>query len=175
VNGPIPQSLRFNFGFLLEAPVGTKRAIDLAYPHLRLEEVTLAPLEGSFSAGRTSSGIYVGGLLHTQIMTECSRCLTEVAIPASLELDDLFYYPPGIAPPGEYIVTDGGFVDLGPLVRELSLLEIPMQVICRPECKGMCPECGADWNETTCACKQETIDPRLAVLKTLLDADDETT
>ena len=173
MNGPIPQNLRFNFGFLIEAPVGTKRVVDLAYPRLRLEEVTLAPLEGTFTAGRTSRGIYVAGDLGTKIVTGCSRCLNQVAVPATLTLDDLFYFPPSSAPPGEYGVTDGGFVDLGPLVRELSLLEIPMQVLCRPDCAGLCPECGVNWNEETCDCEQETIDPRLAKLKELLDATEE--
>ena len=172
MNGPIPTQLRFNFGFLLDAPVGTKRITELEYPGLRLDEVVLTPLEGEFSATRTSRGIYIVGSLETQVIAECSRCLVDVALPSTLALEALFFYPPSSTPPGELFITDGGEVDLGPVVRELSLLEIPMQVFCQPDCQGLCPVCGVNRNDETCACADDDIDPRFAALKKLLDSGD---
>lgn len=162
--------LRFNFGFLLEANLGTSRTIELDYPSILLEdEVTLEPLTGSFQAIRNSKGIYVTGKLQSNIESECARCLTPSSLPILIELDDLFYHPPHTTPTGEFSVGEDGFIDLAPLVRQLSLLELPMQHFCRPDCKGLCPNCGQNLNEETCHCEVERIDPRLSSLRDLLE------
>lgn len=163
--------LKFNFGFLLEADLGTSRAYELDYPAVHLEEeLVLSPLTGNFTAIRNSRGIYITGQLHTQIEAECSRCLDTVQLPITLQLDDLFYYPPHTTPPGEFAVGEDSFIDLAPLVRQLSMLETPMQPICKPDCKGLCVECGQNLNEAECDCEVDDIDPRMAALKALLDS-----
>ncbi len=162
--------LRFNFGFLLEAITGTSRTMELDYPSILLEDdVTLTPLKGSFQAIRNSKGIYITGGLHSNVGAECARCLDPVHLAITIQLDELFYYPPQSTPPGEFSVGEDGFLDLAPLVRQLSLLEIPMQPFCRSDCKGICAECGQNLNEATCDCEIDTIDPRLASLRSLLD------
>ena len=66
--------LRFNFGFLLEADYGTIRQIELDYPSIKLsEDVTLTPLVGSFTATRTTEGIYIQGQLESSMSLECVR------------------------------------------------------------------------------------------------------
>lgn len=165
-----PSRLRFNFGFLLEANLGASRTIELDYPSILVEdEITLEPLTGSFQAIRNSKGIYVTGTLKSNIESECARCLTPVLLPIPITLDDLFYSPPQSAPPGELIVGEDGFIDLAPLVRQLSLLEVPMQHFCKADCKGLCPNCGHNLNEGECSCPRDEIDPRLSVLRDLLD------
>jgi uncharacterized protein len=57
-------------------------------------------------------------------------------------------------------------LDLGPLVRELLLLELPLAPLCRPDCRGLCPGCGADRNEESCTCVAP-VDPRWANLDVL--------
>lgn len=163
--------LKFNFGFLLEADLGTSRDYELDYPAVHLEEdKVLTPLTGKFKAIRNSPGIYITGNLNTIINTECARCLDSIDLPITLQLDDLFYYPPGTAPPGEFAIGEDSFIDLAPLVRQLSELEIPMQPICRPDCQGLCMTCGQNLNEADCDCVDDDIDPRLAGLKSLLDS-----
>jgi len=54
------------------------------------------------------------------------------------------------------------------LVREDMLLSIPIQALCRPGCKGLCPRCGRNWNDGPCDCRDEAVDPRLTVLTQLL-------
>jgi uncharacterized protein len=163
-----PSKLRFNFGFLLEADFGASRLIELDYPAIQVaEDLVLAPLQGSFTATRTTEGIYIRGELASKIVQECVRCLEEAILPINIRLDELFYYPPWSAPPGEFIIGDNGFIDLAPLVRELSLLEIPTKPLCRPDCQGLCQQCGANLNEGDCGCVTEIVDPRLAVLQQL--------
>ncbi|MBK7896418.1 MAG: DUF177 domain-containing protein [Candidatus Promineifilaceae bacterium] len=167
-----PSRLRFNFGFFLEATLGTSRTIELNYPTIEVEDLTLNPLVGSFSATRTSEGVYLSGVLNSTLVAECVRCLDEAVVPVELKLDDLFYYPPHTAPEGEYTIGEDGFIDLSPLVRELSVLETPIQPICRPDCHGLCLECGQNLNEADCGCDPNPIDPRLSALQQLLDAKD---
>lgn len=163
--------LKFNFGFLLEADLGTNREYELDYPSVHLEEdLVLSPLTGKFTAIRNSRGIYITGQFHTQVESECARCLETIQLPITLQLDDLFYYPPHTTPPGEFAVGEDSFIDLAPLVRQLSMLETPMQPICRPDCKGLCVECGQNLNEADCDCEVDEIDPRMAALKALLDS-----
>lgn len=162
--------LRFNFGHLLAGDHGVFRDVELDYPEIEIsEDVHLTPLQGEFRATHTSRGIYLKGTLKSNIQTECTRCLESVELPIEIELDDLFYHPPHTAPPGEFSISEDGILDLAPLVRELSLLAIPMQVYCRDVCKGICVQCGKNLNEGDCDCVFDEIDPRLASLRALLD------
>jgi len=171
VSNPRPSRLRFNFGFLLEANYGTSRTIELDYPDILLEnDVTLAPLTGIFQAIRNTKGIYIMGELFSNMDVECARCLDPVSVPISIELDEMYHYPPQTAPVGEYFVGEDGFIDMAPLVRQLSLLAAPMQPICREDCQGLCIECGHNLNESDCGCREDDIDPRLTRLGELLDS-----
>lgn len=164
--------LRFNFGFLLEADYGTSRLIELDYPSITLsEDVTLTPLRGSFTATRTTEGIYIQGQLTSSMSMECVRCLEEAVIAVDISLDELYFYPPYSAPEGEPVVGDDGMIDLAPLVREISLLSLPIKVLCRPDCQGLCQNCGANLNFGDCGCVVDEIDPRLSVLQSMLKFD----
>jgi uncharacterized protein len=170
MNNNRPSRLRFNFGFLLEAPFGASRIIELDYPTIQAQDVTLSPLQGAFQATRTSEGIYISGVLKSAIQVACVRCLEDATAPIEIQLDDLFYYPPYTAPEGEPTVGENGFIDLAPLVREMSLLDVPMHPLCRPDCQGLCMECGQNLNEGECGCEDDDVDPRLASLRALLDS-----
>ena len=158
---------------MLEADLGTSRTIELAYPSVEIEDVVLRPLTGEFQAIRNSNGIFVTGELQSDVGVQCARCLIDIELPISIKLDDLFYYPPETAPAGEFSVGEDGFIDIGPLVRQLSLLEIPMQPFCRPDCKGLCIECGQNLNELSCDCDVEYVDPRLEALRYLINPSSE--
>ena len=167
--------LKFNFGFLLEADFGTSRRIELDYPTIKLsDDLTLSPLKGAIVATRTTEGIYIQGELESASTLECMRCLEETNVALEFSLDELFFYPPEAAPAGENRVGEDGMIDLGPLVRELSLLSFPTKVLCRPDCLGLCQECGANLNDGDCGCPADDIDPRLAALQTLLNDPDKT-
>ncbi len=161
--------LRFNFGFLIESPLGTHRTVDLDYPAVDVgDDVVLSPLTGSFSATRTSEGIYLYGKLHSAIITECARCLGKTEDGVTAVLDDLLFSPPETAPEGELAIDKEGYIDLAPLIRELSLLGVPINTVCRPDCEGLCMTCGHNLNESNCGCDEKLIDPRMAVLQQLL-------
>ena len=72
---------------------------------------------------------------------------------------------------GEYVVTPDAIVDLDELVLTDVVLELPMVMLCKEDCKGLCGKCGANLNHGDCGCREETGDPRLAVLKQLIQND----
>ena len=165
--------LRLNVGFLLKEGPGYSREFPFDQDStFVVEDVVISQLRGVLRLTRTRQGIVIQGTLRTQIATECVRCLAPFSLPCAIELSDLFVFP---APPGSspisnpYIVDDGGFVDLQPIIREEGILAVPIQTLCSPECKGLCPQCGQNLNEGMCECAEEPIDPRLASLRALLD------
>jgi uncharacterized protein len=62
---------------------------------------------------------------------------------------------------------DGSELDLAAPIREAIILEVPQLILCRPDCRGLCPTCGTDRNEATCSCAPEGGDPRWEALKRL--------
>ena len=69
----------------------------------------------------------------------------------------------------EYVLVADGKLDDTELCRSSIILNLPSRFICRDDCKGLCPECGANLNISACSCGKKKIDPRLAKLQSLLD------
>lgn len=161
-----PRVLKINVGFLLAQGAGYQRDTVLDLPRVRLaEDVELDFLRGTLRLSRNSRGIWVQGELQTQLTVECARCLTPFVYPVTLLLEELYSSP--AAPDTAYAVDDAGNLDLTPLLREEAILAVPIGAVCRPDCAGLCPECGQNLNEGQCACVQPTGDPRLAILAQL--------
>jgi uncharacterized protein len=66
--------------------------------------------------------------------------------------------------PDAYLIEDGQ-LDLVPLVREVALLELDSERVCRDDCAGLCPVCGVDRNTTACSCDTTVSDDRWAALE----------
>ena len=166
-----PRNLKINVGFLLAEGVGYQRVLDLDFPRLRVDEdLELDFLRGGLRLSRNSRGILVQGKLETGVLSECSRCLTPTFCAVQVEFSELFSFPPSADT--VYSVAETGILDLAPLIREEAILNVPMGTLCRPDCAGLCPECGQNWNEGPCDCQQQEIDPRLAALRAHLKRDD---
>jgi uncharacterized protein len=112
--------------------------------------------------------LYLQGQLAARTTVSCDRCLTDFEQPLQVELGDLLVYPPGRQADPLLSVPETGMLDLAPLLREYLVLDIPSRPLCRPDCKGLCPECGQDLNEAACEHSQSQIHPRLASLSSLL-------
>ncbi len=95
----------------------------------------------------------------------CSRCLKEFSADSVAEVLEK-YYPSGS--PGvetDAYVYESDVVDITEPLREGLLLAEPLRVLCKEDCLGICPVCGADRNVHPCSCDTVTVDPRLAALK----------
>ncbi|HEX4277052.1 MAG TPA: DUF177 domain-containing protein [Bryobacteraceae bacterium] len=124
----------------------------------------------------TGGEVRVTGRIQTDLETECDRCLGR----AVFHLDapfDLFYRPlESGAGEDEKAIDEGeaemGFyelpgLELEDIVREQVLLQLPMQRVCSDSCKGICPVCGSNRNETNCSCQPPSGDDRWMALKDL--------
>ncbi len=164
------RALRVNVGFLLKETAGYSREILYEASRLALDEdFTVYDLSGAVHFTRTHEGLLGQGRIQADVECECVRCLTTTKQPVVAEFQELWYYPPEKAPEdAEWIIAEDANLDLAPLVRENFLLGIPIQVLCREDCKGLCPQCGKDLNEGPCGCSDEPIDPRLTGLRGLI-------
>ena len=161
--------LTFDVSALLKAPLGKSLTLDIDTGPRVLDDLEVDFLRGSVRVLRVKEGLFVEGTVESQLRLECVRCLETFAYPVTLELAELFRMP-GTPADAEavYAVSDDGKIDLGPLIRELAWLAIPMKHLCDPECKGLCPHCGVNLNTDSCECEESRVDPRLAPLKELL-------
>jgi uncharacterized protein len=157
--------LRLNVGFLLREGVGSSRDFVFDEPLVHVsDDLTVHNLAGVITLTRTPQGLYAQGQLSAAVEHECTRCLTDFQQPVTVQLAELYHYPPETAPAEAYTVSDDVHLDLTPVVREDFLISIPISAVCRPDCKGLCPQCGKNWNEGPCDCLPDTSDPRWAGL-----------
>jgi uncharacterized protein len=141
----------------------------------------VAPVKLTARVTKDAQKIRLEGRVQTTLETDCGRCLEPFSVPVNAKLDLMFLPEAGdgaVQVAGEKEVRDDDVgvsfykdetIDLGEVMRDEFYLALPMKPLCKDDCKGLCPLCGANWNRDTCACKAEWTDPRLAVLKKLLD------
>lgn len=160
--------LKLNVGFLLSSGPGHSHETVFDVPTIRVsDDLDLEYIRGPLRLSRTKEGILVQGELHLGLEDECTRCLDPVRRDVAVNIEELFAYP--YNPLVEFSLTDDGILDVAPLIREEALIATDSGVLCKPDCKGLCPNCGTNWNHATCTCADEQIDPRFAALKELLD------
>ena len=121
--------------------------------------------------------VLITGKVATTVMLECSRCLTpfpqdlETTFEAQCDIRTFHLLAEG-APveEGEEVtaIFDANSADLWELSRQAVVVNLPMRSLCRPDCKGLCPQCGANLNETQCQCALPA-DPRWAALEALME------
>ena len=135
------------------------------------EEGDTKPADAIHVTGRISAAgdgrFYLSGKMDGEVDAECRRCLTPARSTVSEELHLLFADETDEeASESDVYMLDprSREVDLRPAVREQWLLAVPAFVLCREDCKGLCPRCGADLNAGSCHCEPVT-DPRWHALK----------
>jgi DUF177 domain-containing protein len=135
-----------------------------------------APIRLGFDIYKDNDLFRLVGDTHTSVELECSRCL-EPFLRAVDSTFDLRYQPHARnTGEGEREVEEDDLttafyendaIDLGQLMREQVYLSLPMKPLCRDDCRGLCPVCGANLNLSVCRCAREWDDPRFAALKAL--------
>ena len=123
-----------------------------------------------------SGKVHIGARLTADIALDCTRCLEAVRKPLEIDFDSVFVegaedeLEDKLEIAGEDLAESfvaGGIIDLKEVVREQLLLNLPEQVYCRDDCRGLCPKCGANRNLIDCRCDDDEVDPRWAALKSL--------
>ena len=137
---------------------------------LNLSEEDLAVRGPIFVDGEISNAgdvLLLKAAIHTKVERECARCLKTFVSDVETKILEKFF------PVDAENIDDDAFsyefdvVDITEAVREGLLVAEPLQVLCKEECRGLCPVCGVDRNVESCDCDTDTVDPRLAALKQL--------
>ncbi len=161
--------LKLNVGFLIGDGPGHSHDFEFDVPSMVqvTDDLTLNYVCGPVRLSCTKEGILVQAQLKVGIGDECYRCLNAVDRDIAIKLEELYVH--ANSPGAEFGVNADGILDLAPLLRAEVLLATTERVLCQSDCRGLCPQCGTNYNHTTCDCEQDDIDPRFVKLKELLD------
>jgi uncharacterized protein len=142
----------------------------------RLRAVNPPTISGKIR--REGSRAHVKGRVTGGVQVECDRCLTLIEFPVDSTFR-LEYLTPEDYQAQQVVelteddldlsVFDGEAIDIDELVTEELLLVLPDHVLCKDDCQGICPVCGADRNTVECSCGRVETDPRWAGLKELVN------
>jgi uncharacterized protein len=177
----VVDSLTFNVAQLLRDTVGASRnveaAAELAQLAPEIEGAGGSVLGGPVRLMHTNAGILVNGRLQAQITVACARCLEPVIVPLIVTMEEVFtptidiLTGKSVTPEEEdqaLWIDEHHILDLSEVTRQGVLLAVPMSTVCREDCRGLCPTCGQNLNQTQCACEPDP-DPRWGPLLELLD------
>ncbi len=161
--------LRLNVGFIIQLSIGSSREFVFEYPHLYIQpDLDLNNLVGAARVTRTPQGLLAQVKMEATICAECVRCLNTFQQPLKIDFAELYAFSPRTMSESGLILPESGYIDLAPLVREYMILEIPINPICSPTCKGLCPICGEKLDNTPHIHEEDATDPRFSVLQDLL-------
>lgn len=122
------------------------------------------PIEVDVRLEAVNEGVVAKGHVHAPWTGECRRCLRAIEGRIDAEVLEVFE---GHPVEGETSKLDHDRIDLEPVAREAVLLELPLAPLCRDDCAGLCPECGADRNAGECGHAVEVGDDRWSALREL--------
>ncbi len=121
-------------------------------------------VEGKVSFTRAARGILVKGAFACHGQLTCGRCLNSFPSTFIFNVEDMFYPSIDILSglpvslpdedTGSFTIDEHHILDMSEMIRQYCLLAIPMKPLCRVDCAGLCPECGANLNENKCHCEQ---------------------
>lgn len=176
--------LTYNVAQLLKERVGSTRKLDVSTEILPLydeegEEVDARDLSGTATVTRLSDGVLVQGDVKARVNVQCSRCLTDIDLPVEAQLEEQFrptidvesgraiQRPTYDEDDTAFEIDANHMMDLTEPVRQALLVSMDMRPLCREDCKGLCPECGANLNEIDCGHEPAVEDSRWAPLRDL--------
>lgn len=140
------------------------------------DELTVAgPIEVDLRLVVGEDTVQVRGTVAGTAVGACARCDVEVTRPFEASLDLIAIPRPDDVDPDEpvddedLLYYEGTALELGETLREHVLIDQPMALLCDEACRGLCPECGANLNETTCSCERPSTDPRWQALQDALN------
>ena len=141
------------------------------------DKIDLAAVSGTFEGDITVEGTILNtgrvyrleGVIRCKKSFTCDRCLGHFVEPQEHAFaEDFQQSGTDDEADSEVNLFDGDVIDLTELVRDTILAAQPLRNLCRPDCRGLCPKCGADLNQGDCGCDRFVVDPRLAALQDLL-------
>jgi uncharacterized protein len=140
---------------------------------IALGEGFAGPVVVDATLDKTGKQVFLSARLETTGSFACDRCTTQFELLLNPEYRMYYVKDEGDAEgfdPSEVQVVPPGLpiIDLTDDVRQTILLSVPLKLLCRRDCKGLCPRCGKDLNDGPCGCPGEESDSRWAGLRDFL-------
>ncbi len=146
-----------------EKPVPLNGEVALDLPE---EFALLKPAIFSGECQCLGDGLFhISGTLDISCSTPCARCLKPTSVGLSIPFEERFAREYAAEDDEIYLYTGNEFA-LDPALNEAANMALPLRVLCKEDCQGLCPQCGADKNESECGC-QAASDNAFSVLKQL--------
>lgn len=168
-----------NVATLAQEPIGHARRYRVEQEHVSVPEAGYEQeiVSGEVRLIRSERGILVSAELDlASVRLQCGRCLVEFEEPLHIEFDEEFVIArdatTGHRIPvdkDEFTVDGTWHLDLSEAVRQYEQSALPIQALCRPDCRGLCPNCGQNLNEATCGCDVAAVNHRWSALASLAE------
>ena len=159
---------RLNVGFIVHEEVGYSRRFPFEFERVALgEDLLLRNFSGAVEIGRTPQGLLVQGRFNGETELDCARCLTAFWQRIDWGLTELFAFSRSGVSESGLLLPEDAHIDLGPLLREYALLEVPISPLHAPDCRGLCPVCGEDLNVRDCGHRPPESESPFSALKRL--------
>lgn len=125
-----------------------------------------SPVAVHLKIHNAGKSLLVHGTVKTDIAATCCRCLNEFLYPLQFEFEDEWASAEQIEREAKDVdlIFERDEFEIKERIDEHIILHLPMKLLCKEDCKGLCPKCGVDLNQVNCGCKDEDIDPRLEIL-----------
>ena len=148
--------------------------LDLSQVKLSGEKPFAHPVAVSGHVRNMAGALMLTGEAEAELDTRCDRCLKPLELTLKVPVETLLAEELEDEENDDIVLLEKGAVDVDDIFTTACILALDGKHLCREDCKGLCPKCGADLNEGPCGCEKE-VDPRLAVLAKLLDKDSQET
>ena len=140
--------------------------MELAGSRIRFAEPVVLDAEYSYDG----EGFLVTGTLSSSVIMNCTKCNEEFVKEFSVDYSERFMkVTEEEAEEQEVYSYSGDVLELDKMVSDLILLNAPMYGLCRPDCKGLCPVCGTNLNQSQCSCTEEDEKNPFSILKGLAE------
>lgn len=126
-----------------------------------------SPVDIDVKVESAGEGVLVTGTATVGLVGQCVRCLADLSQHLVADIQELYFYPdnaPDDEDEDEVYELVGELLDLEAVLRDAVVIDLPFQPLCRPDCRGLCAQCGADLNADPDHEHAEPIDPRWAAL-----------
>jgi DUF177 domain-containing protein len=170
--------MQINVAQLLKEGSGATRTHDIDGA-ICVDENQECQVQGKVILTRAGRGILAKGSFISQRQLTCGRCLSQFACSSAFNVEEMFYPTidilsglpvtlPDEDAANSFAIDEHHILDTSEMIRQYCLLATPMKPLCRVDCAGLCPECGANLNENKCHCVRS---PRTALAEALEEAE----
>jgi uncharacterized protein len=160
--------MHINVAQLFKEPIGSSRSYQIDES---LDTDNINAVKGKVTLIRTNRGLIAKGGITASVTGTCSRCIRSIDYEVSYGFEEeclpSVNAPEALSLPDQadnITIDESQMLDLSEVIRQYTLLTMPVKPLCHPDCAGICPSCGHDLNQGPCRCPSHAYDQRWAKL-----------